>query len=169
MVGQLNERIDFDVLEALQASGTPIEVVGPRTERDPETSDRLDRFLAAKNVTWLGQLSQSEVALFLEEVGVGLTPYNDSDFNRSSFPLKTLEYLAHGAPVVATDLPAVRWLDTDLVEIASGTTEFVRSVQSALSAPDTAVTHDMRRQFARQHSWDARAAQMLELIRRSNS
>ena len=60
-----------------------------------------------------------ELPSYLRVIDVGLTPYSQSDFNRASFPLKTLEYLAAGRPVVASDLPANRWLDTSHVSIAA--------------------------------------------------
>src|SRR5258708_23401667 len=47
---------------------------------------------------------------------VGITPYRDTPFNRASFPLKTLEYLGAGLPVVSADLPAARWLRANLTD-----------------------------------------------------
>jgi len=164
LVGQLNERLDVDLLESVLASGVPIEVIGPRRERDPHTRDRLDRFLRNGNVTWLGELPEAELAPHLATMGVGLTPYADSDFNRSSFPLKTLDYLAAGAPVVATDLPAVRWLDSGWIEIGCNPQDFVGKVHAVLAAGADPAAETGRREFAGRHSWDARAGQVLDMI-----
>jgi teichuronic acid biosynthesis glycosyltransferase TuaH len=54
------------------------------------------------------------VSSYLSGVDVGITPYRDTPFNRASFPLKTLEYLGSGLPVVSSDLPTARWLRDDL-------------------------------------------------------
>ena len=75
---------------------------------DPE---RMEALIARPNVHWLGTKPFAELPSYLGAIDVGLTPYAQSAFNRASFPLKTLEYLAAGRPAVASDLPAHRWLD----------------------------------------------------------
>ena len=164
LVGQLNERLDLDLLEAVRDAGVPILAIGPRTERDPAATERLDRFLNSDGVTWLGEVPYSELPAQLATVKVGLTPYSDSDFNRSSFPLKTLEYLASGLRVVATDLPAVRWLDTDLISVASEPAQFARLAQQAIRAAFDEDEGRHRRDFAVGHSWAARADQLRSLV-----
>ena len=165
LVGQLNERLEIGVLERVSESGVPILVIGPRTERDADTGHRLDAFLARPNVTWLGELPYTELPARLASVGVGLTPYADTEFNRSSFPLKTLEYIASGLPVVSTDLPAVRWLDTDLVSIAGSADDFADKVARTLSCKQSADDLRRRREFAIAHSWRARADSLRAVIR----
>jgi len=169
LIGQLNERLDMQLLEAVQDAGIPLLVIGPRTEHDAETGRRLDAFLAAPNVTWLGELPSRELAPHLAEIGVGLTPYADTAFNRSSFPLKTLEYLASGVPVVASDLPAVRWLNTELVAIGSDPVEFANQVQRILDSPDEAGLGPKRRDVAALHTWHVRAAQILGTLQGAKS
>ncbi|CAM3184027.1 Putative teichuronic acid biosynthesis glycosyltransferase TuaH [Arthrobacter ulcerisalmonis] len=164
LVGQLNERLDMDILAALNRAGVPLLVIGPRTDRDPQTGRDLDEFLAAPNVTWLGRLPFAPTQDHLATVRVGLTPYGDTAFNRASFPLKTLDYLAAGLHVVATDLPAVRWLDTDLVAVGRGTEDYVQRVQAALASETSRAAEDARRTFAGHHSWQARARQFLDVI-----
>ncbi|MDR7160369.1 glycosyltransferase [Arthrobacter sp. BE255] len=164
LVGQLNERLDLDALEAVQATGVRIKVIGPRADRDPDFRTRLDRFLAAENVTWLGRLPAADVSLEVVQFGVGLTPYADTAFNRASFPLKTLEYLAAGVAVVSTDMPAARWLNTQHVDIASGPDDFARNVLKALSQREDTHQARLRRQFAAAHTWRARAVQFLQIL-----
>ena len=67
--------------------------------------------------------------------------------------MKTLEYLAAGRPVVATSLPAVRWLDTDLVTLADTPDDFAasRGARAALARDPLLVRR--RREFAARHSW----------------
>jgi teichuronic acid biosynthesis glycosyltransferase TuaH len=94
---------------------------------------------------------------------VGLVPYRDSQFNRGSFPLKTLEYLEAGRAVVATDLPAIRSLGTDLICIATATS-FAEQVDRLLALPRTAAMLERRQEFAAQHSWANRAADIYNII-----
>ncbi len=87
-------------------------------------------------MAWVGRRAFEELPAYLRLMNVGLTPYTDTPFNRASFPLKTLEYLAAGLPVVSTDLPATRWLNTDLVRIADSQSDFVSAVLDATIEAD---------------------------------
>ncbi|WP_420178114.1 glycosyltransferase [Paenarthrobacter sp. TA1.8] len=164
LVGQLNERLDFATLSDLGRTELPVIVLGPRTEREQHARRSLDEFLSRPNVDWRGEVSALEVARVLATAAIGLTPYTDSEFNRSSFPLKTLEYLASGLPVVAADLPATRWISSDFVKIATTPRDFVDLVRSGL---ETELTCEQRRRIqssAQQHTWDVRAEKLLSLL-----
>ncbi|MFJ6417901.1 glycosyltransferase [Paeniglutamicibacter sp. NPDC091659] len=169
LIGQLNERIDMDYLEALADSGIPVEVIGPRRDRSAETSARLDRFLESENVLWRGEMPESLLWAEIEEFAVGLTPYADNEFNRASFPIKTLDYLSAGVPVIATDLPAVRWLNSEWIKVVQSPEEFVSSVRTAIGDGDQNTDAQQRRNFASHHTWDARARRLLDLIAGNDS
>ena len=168
LVGQLNERLDLDVLEAVQAAGIAMTVIGPRTDRSPAYGRRLDAFLAAENVHWMGQLSADELRGQLTRFGVGLTPYADSSFNRASFPLKTLEYLSAGLAVVSTDMPSARWLNTGLISLHSDPEEFALAVRAALAERTDRERERLRKQFAAGHTWAARAVDFQRLLDRAD-
>lgn len=161
LAGQLNERIDLDLLEALAEASIPLEIIGPRRDRNIMTRARWDHLLARSNVTWIGEVAEHDLAQRLAGIQVGITPYSDTAFNRASFPLKTLEYLAAGMRVVSTDLPSVRWLDSPFIDVAGDAACFVRAVARAIAMPEDAATEQRRREFARRHSWDARAEELL--------
>jgi teichuronic acid biosynthesis glycosyltransferase TuaH len=163
LMGQLNERLDFDLLGKIADTGVAMHVIGPRRDRDAVTAGRLSRFLARQNVTWFGEVPPTEVSRLLRRATVGITPYLASDFNRASFPLKTLEYLAAGLPVVATDSPAVRWLDTGLIRIGRTAQEFVSLTVQLSRRPVSEEQCRQNQAFARLHSWGARAAQLMHL------
>ncbi|MGH9119358.1 MAG: glycosyltransferase [Acidimicrobiales bacterium] len=162
VVGHISARIDLDLLEAVADRGRSLLLVGPR---DPGYEpERLDRLLARPNVCWVGQKPFAELPSYLGCIDVGLTPYAESEFNLASFPLKTLEYLAAGRAVVATDLPAVRWLDTDLISVASGPADFADAVDRALVEPNPRDLKARRHAFAVSHSWSARTDQVAEIL-----
>ncbi len=166
LVGQLNDRLDLELLEAVRRGGTPITAIGPRTAASPESAERLDRFLSSPGVDWRGCLPAAQLPAELATMGVGLTPYADTAFNRASFPLKTLEYLAAGLPVVSSDLPSVRWLDTDLIAVARTPAEFEQRVAEAIASPYDSRDRARRLAFAHTHSWRARAEQLTGLLDR---
>lgn len=160
-VGQLSERIDFRLLEAVAERGRSLLLVGPRQRSlDPA---RLAPLLRHPNVAWVGPKPFAQLPGYLGGVDVGLLPYTDSAFNRASFPLKILEYLAAGRAVVATDLPSVRWLATDLIEVAGAPTAFADAVDERLRAPGKG-DRARRRAFAARHTWDRRAEDFAEVL-----
>jgi teichuronic acid biosynthesis glycosyltransferase TuaH len=165
LAGQLNERLDLDLLEAVTAAGAGIRVVGPRADRDPAFARRLDAWLSSPGVEWLGPRPLAALGPVLATASAGLTPYADTAFNRASFPLKTLDYLAQGLPVVSTDLPAAHWLEAgDDLAIARSRAEFVAFVRDRIRAGRDRAGDERRLALARRHSWDARARHLLDLM-----
>ena len=155
LVGQINDRLDMGLLEAVADTGCPVLVVGPvGPGYDPA------RFLALTtrpNVCWVGGKPFEDLPRYLRLIDVGLVPYADTAFNRASFPLKTLEYLSAGRAVVSTPLPANDWLATDLIDVATGPAGFAASVVRSLREPRTDALAQRRRAFAREHTWQRRA------------
>lgn len=164
LVGQLNDRIDVDLLHAVADRGVPLVLVGPRLEQEAHTRAGLDRLVDRPLVTWTGRVPQQEVARHLAAAGVGLTPYRDTAFNRASFPLKTLEYLASGVRVVSTDLPASRWLDTPAVDVAGSAEEFAELAARRAREGRTPTWEATCRDVAARHSWAARADELTDVI-----
>jgi len=164
MVGAVNERLELGLLEAVADVGVSVAVLGPRKDRDPAFGRRFEALVSRPRVRWVPGQPVSAVPAYLAAFAVGMTPYADTAFNRASFPLKTLEYLAAGLPCVSTRLPATDWLGTDLVDTASGPADFARLVLHRVERE----THldDSRRRiaFARGHSWSARARELLTMV-----
>ena len=161
-VGHLNSRTDLALLEGVADTGMGLLLIGPK---DPAFEpERLGRLIARSNVSYLGRRPHEELPSYLKLVDVGLVPYGATEFNRWSFPMKTLEYLAAGRPVVATALPATRSLDTDLVTLADTPEEFAASVrqQAQLARQPELVTR--RRAFASMHTWADRADRLVRLL-----
>jgi len=162
LVGQLNERLDLEMLEALVEAGLPLRIVGPRADRDRDFGRRLGRLLSAPSVEYVGPVPAEEVPGHLARLGAGLTPYTTTRFNLASFPLKTLEYLAAGLAVVSTDLPAVRWLDTPHISACDDPGAFVTATRKALDDRHDVLSETHRRALAGEHTWSERARQLLQ-------
>ena len=165
LVGQLNERLDLSALEAVIDAGVPIRVIGPRTERDPTFARRLSRFLALPGVEYLGARASQDLPRLTSDAAVGLTPYRvDDEFNRASSPLKTLEYLSWGLPVVSTDLPAARWLGTEHLAIAQDAQDFAHQTKLVMGSRRDTGADQSRLELARAHSWARRAEALSAFI-----
>ena len=157
-IGTLSARIDLGLLEAVAERGTALLLVGAR--QHTFRSERFDRLVARENVQWVGPRTYAELPAYLAAMDVGLLPYAETDFNRASFPLKILEYLAAGLAVVAVDLPAVRWLGTDLVRIVASSDDFAAAAVEGAREKGPEVV-DRRQAFARGHSWRERIAEFV--------
>lgn len=164
VVGQLNERLDLDLLEAVADHQISLLLVGPRYEQDPAFRQRLTRLIDRSNVQWVDRRPVEELPAYMSAVEVGLTPYADTPFNRASFPLKTLEYLAAARPVVATPLSANAGLDPAVVRLASTPEAFGQAVVDTLLTPTSEATRERCRAQAALFSWSRRADELEELI-----
>lgn len=161
-VGHINARIDLTFLEAVVSTGTSLLLIGPRS-RSTET-ERWTHLLTRPNVQWVGPKPFGELPGYFQSIDVGLVPYGDGAFNVGSFPLKTLEYLAAGRPVVSTNLPASRWLDTALITIAATPSAFAEAVSGWLRRGHDPRDLVERRAFARKHDWSMRVQMMVDAI-----
>lgn len=162
LMGQLGPRVDLALLHALVDRAVPLLLIGPM--HDEQSRQRWAPLTGRSGVQWVGPKPVSELARYLAYASVGLVPYTQSAFNTASFPLKTLEYLAAGLPVVATDLPAIRWLNAPDVAIAHTPREFATAAAVARVAPVNHRALDSRRAFVVPHTWPARTAQWAELL-----
>ena len=77
-------------------------------------------------------------------------------------PLKVLEYLAAGIPVVSTPLPEVRKYE-GAVTIAEGVA-YPEATLDAVSGSRNRDLQESRRQLARQHTWEQRARTFLSIL-----
>jgi glycosyltransferase involved in cell wall biosynthesis len=108
--GNINSRIDFELVERAAASDNTTLVVfagpvGPLNERDREIWTRVVGLL---NVQHLGQLTPDELAALYRSADLGFIPYRREDWIvRNGFPLKTLEMAAAGLPVVASRMQPI--------------------------------------------------------------
>ena len=159
-VGHLSDRIDLPMLEATAATGCSLLLVGPR--QGTFEIARMEALLRRPNVCWVGAKPFEALPSYLRLIDVGLLPYTTSEFNRASFPLKVLEYLAAGRPAVCSDLPAVRTLGP-VVTVASTPDAFAGAVTRELARPRDEAAVAERRAAARARSWD-RAAERFATV-----
>jgi glycosyltransferase involved in cell wall biosynthesis len=160
-LGHMSERIDVEMLDAVADTGASLLLVGPR--QPTFEIAKLDALFARPNVQWVGAKRFTELPSYLRVIDVGLTPYSQSSFNRASFPLKTLDYLAGGRPVVGSDLAAHHWLGTDQVRITTTAAEFGAATAELLAAPrGPEIVCECHRVAAR-NSWASRASRLAEL------
>ena len=93
---------------------------------------------------------------------MGIIPYIRNDWTASVDPLKLLEYLAAGIPVVTTDIPEVRKY-LPVVTVAEDDDSFIRAVGQAIQG-NRGDSAERRKAVARSNTWKARAEQFLDMV-----
>lgn len=151
---------DFELLEAVAATNpeSTVVLVGPVGVDFPGSR--------RPNVRVLGRREYADLPAFVQAFDVGLIPYHLNEHTLAVDPLKLLEYLAAGVPVVSTDLPEVRKYST-AVAVAQTRDEFLAFV-SAACAEAGPTGREQRRAFAAQHSWTERARILLAILGETN-
>lgn len=145
-VGTLNDRLNGELfLAAARAAGTgSVVVVGPRhgTFATPPLPP---------NVHFLGLRPHEALAGYYQHCDLGLMPFGDSPAARAINPIKTLEYLACGLPVLSTPVPDVIRYYPGVVRVEEpGAWE---SALRELLAEDSPERRAARTDFARDRSW----------------
>ncbi|MGI8860962.1 MAG: glycosyltransferase [Rubrobacteraceae bacterium] len=149
------ERVDFDVLRGIAASGFRVRIVGG-LGRVPH------KFLDTPGIDYRGEVTHEKLPAALASVDAFVLPYKVNDLTRSISPAKTYECLATGKPVVATPLPALAALGPHVYP-ARGAGEFVE-VLRGLNGLETAEKARARIALARENSWDTRFREIEESI-----
>lgn len=109
------------------------------------------------NIRRVDYIAYEDVPAWMQHLDVGIIPYDMRlDFNHGSFPIKSLEYLAAGTPVVSTALPALEGMEP-FVRRADDTTGFLERCELALSdGPDRAAAQA----FVVDQDWSDRAERL---------
>lgn len=133
---------------------------------------RLAGTLGANNVAFSGHVNHGAVPTYLAAADVLVMPYDiERDVTlmdlESTSPLKLFEYLAAARPIVTSDIPAITRVveheEDALVAAPNDVDGFVRSIERSLTGDGlTARLGENAYQTARNYTWQARCARMLD-------
>jgi glycosyltransferase involved in cell wall biosynthesis len=157
--GSVSTQCDTALLSRLARSfpDASLVLVGPVA---PELEN--EEALREPNVHVLGVRPYDDLPAYVQHFDVGIIPYVLSAWTVAVDPLKLLEYLAAGLPVVTTSIPEVhKYADT--VAVAADGDAFVAAVREALGANREA-SRTRGQALAREHTWERRADTLLEVI-----
>jgi len=157
--GAISDCCDLDLVDTLARSvphGSVV-LVGPVTLTDPRHLDRL----TAPNIHQLGARPYATLPAYVQAFDVGIIPYVLNPWTQAVDPLKLLEYLAAGIPVVSTRLPEVEKYAAH-VTIADTAEGFAAATRAAVDATPESRAEGQR--AASRHDWSARAERFLEIV-----
>lgn len=126
----------------------------------------LNELLALKNVTHIEAVEHKKLPNYSQHWQVALLPFVDNAQIRSCDPLKLKEYLAAGAPIVATHFPAVeKYKETIL--IANDVDGFIKRVDWAvnLSGSSGLMWRQNSSNQVKQDSWQQKTHYVLNQLK----
>lgn len=118
-----------------------------------------------KNIVYMGEVPYSQLPSYAKAFNVGLIPFKINELTRAANPLKLLEYLSLGIPVVSTDLPEVRKFEK-YVYVAVDDREFVELINKAANE-QSVDQKKLRIEEARRFSWETITENVSEIILRT--
>lgn len=141
--GAINERMDPELLLSLSEKmpKASIVLIGPVYQRfrsyriKGKNGEALLTYPLLKqkpNVYFLGMKPYEELPKYLAAFDCAIVPYRLSDGVEFVQPVKTLEYMAGGKPVVSTAIPDVVKFMKDLVRVGETHDDFVQKVSEAI-------------------------------------
>lgn len=154
--GGVSACCDLDLIHDLAAAnpGGSVLLVGPVSVNVGA--------LDLPNVHVLGPRPYADLPAYVQAFDVGLIPYLLNEWTRAVDPLKLLEYLAAGIPVVTTHIPEVLKY-REVVAVAEDRAAFMGLIARVL-AEDGAAVRARRQAVARAHTWERRAAEFLDIL-----
>lgn len=122
----------------------------------------LDSLKQFKNFFHLDQIPYSKLPEYASVFDLGLIPFTVNELTVAANPLKLLEYMSIGMPVLSSDLPEVRKF-ADLVFVAKDDDEFVELIKTSI-ADNLPERNKKRIEYAARYSWASIAENISEII-----
>ncbi len=146
-VGTLNDRLSGDLIDRVARSfpSASVVIVGPRRATFSAPA-------FPSNVVELGLQPHDRLPGFYQHCDLGIMPFADNAAARAINPVKTLEYLACGLPVISTPVPDVVRFYSPPVVVAEPE-HWPEQIRMLLSHGRSHQAAE-RQQFARGRTWD---------------
>ena len=159
--GVIDERFNFDLLirSADLKPELQFVILGPVVNLDTRTLPR------RPNIHYLGKKDYHVLPLYLAGWDAAIMPYKVNELTRYVSPMKTLEYLAAGKPIVSTNLADVMnpYGQKSLVHIANKPEDFIDAIELAMQEKNQPEWLDRVDHYLKDQSWDQLFQMMMEV------
>jgi glycosyltransferase involved in cell wall biosynthesis len=115
------------------------------------------------NVFFLGRLPYEQIPGLCVNFDVCMLPWKVNEWIISCNPLKLLEYMASGKPIVSVYIDEIAAKYSDVLTVASNMDEFSKGIRYELDN-DSETRKNARIEIARKHSWNEHAKRLSEII-----
>jgi teichuronic acid biosynthesis glycosyltransferase TuaH len=160
-VGALNSiRLDLDLLLTMATRMTDFNFVFIGEEDDMFSESPLH---SMGNVHFLGKIDKKFIPPFVKYFDVCINPQLLNEITIGNFPLKIVEYLALGKPVVATSTNTMKEVFVEYCYLATTPDEFIHAIRRAIGE-DSPQLQIKRVSFAKEFRWSKVASLLLSHI-----
>ncbi|ELI1596351.1 glycosyltransferase [Vibrio alginolyticus] len=151
--GSLSEWLDYDLIAQVadQAPDWDLVFIGPNELSDNPLPQR-------SNVYYLGPRAHHTLPSYSQHWDASWLPFVNNAQIKACNPLKLLEYLATGTPVISTSFPALMPYK-HMLHIVQNVEDVCASLDHLIPPPANS------KQYVQQQSWEARANQVEKLVR----
>ncbi len=158
--GYLGDWLNWDIVRyiILNAPEYFFLLIGPTTKG-------LTQFIEADNVYYTGPMQYEKLPQYLAHFDVAILPFTVNPMTIAANPVKGYEYLAGGAPFVATDLPEMAAFGEFVYKAKDGPT-FLAAIKKAMEE-DSPRLRAARAKFVSGQTWDARLEEIYTAVRES--
>ncbi|MFL0805344.1 MAG: glycosyltransferase [Agarilytica sp.] len=115
----------------------------------------VDRISAFKNVYFLGEKNHKDLPRYSQHWDVSLLPFRKNKQIEYCNPLKLLEYMAAGKPIVSTLFPAANYY-RGIVQCANTSEEFVTAITCSRHAASLPFFSSSMRSHIGENTWQAK-------------
>ena len=161
--GHVSERIDWEGIAAasrLRPHWSWV-FVGPS---DAGITERISG-IPGKRGFWHPQIALADVPAWIKHCDACAVPYRLNDFTCASSPLKAIEYLAMGIPVLSTGVPSlgrygnvIQWVKE------SDGKSYAQALDACASVETEPARHQARRYAVKADSWETRVSQFKDIL-----
>ncbi len=159
--GNISDRLDWPLISELIIQNPHWQFVFVGRQQNNILSDRLGK---PKNLHYLGEVSQDDIAGIVAGFDVGILPYIPSDFIDHSNPLKFYEHAAAGVPTVSCPNDLLSTFPSDLVKTVPANAEHWKLAISAALTINRAELRNMCREFASMYTWEAISTRIISAL-----
>jgi glycosyltransferase involved in cell wall biosynthesis len=162
VAGHVSERIDWEgVRGAVKARPDWTWVfIGPA---DTGMKERINTLTG--RTFYHPPVSVEEVPAWIKHCNACAVPYRLNAFTRASHPLKAIEYLAMGAPVLSTRITSLECYDGAIEWVKEGNGEsYARALDEIANQAGKQEIRQLRRRVVSEDSWGRRAKQFREIV-----
>lgn len=154
--GTLSDANDKEVFKKLSQNGFSVVIIGKVLGDYSELQEM-------ENIYFAGPVDFENLPRYAQGFDVCLLNWVMADWIKNSFPVKTLEYLAMGKPVISCRIPVVEELFGTLVYFADTADEFVTQAKKSL-LENNDQRKQLRIQEASKHTWEKKFREIKSII-----
>ena len=166
--GHISDRIDWNgICEAslLRPEWTWI-ILGPTDEGIKEKNS----LAFGQRAIWHPQVALTDVPAWISYSDACAVPYRLNAFTLASYPLKAIEYLAMGVPLLSTRVPSLQHYKDAVLWVDEGDAgAYAGALDRCLTLEAVSSRREARRRAVKEDPWGVRVSQFKEMVFSANT